>query len=662
VFGEDGPPHIVDIVAVHDFDETSAASWTYRDNKKIVQLEIERLKGLKPNETRRQSVASPSRPSSQAERGQPVAVETSTAQEATQETQWKRAQESHEDGSHGRQSLEVPDTASNSTATDGHPSPTPSRAASFIEATPGRNWLLDPEMLAKSLPGARVFAFSYPTKSLRRLSNNRTTTGLEGCIQRAASELRNSLETELQKPQDGKAGASATVPIIFVAAGFGGIIVQKAVSLMCGTSEEPPAALDPKSDPSPTDTADGPPQRVSPPLDPSRIADIIFLDTPFPKDVDSAKHSFPLIAWSTRMTFIAKVVRKLENRWRSPGIDKIWAEFRTYLARRDRPIRVAWLYSGALQGTATGRSAPVPKRMPVPDLPGLALVRIPLDALRRLCHFGDSDDPGYRSIIGHMRDSLMLKAAGDVASKQLLKVMLETGAPVNAKDEWGTSLLHLAATAPNPDAINMLLGRHAETQVRNPDAQTPLHCAIEMFCDEDKCPEGDPMQGRLKAVIEQLLSYTKKSELYNSRDSYGHTPQDLVDECYCDPEPEVLCRHDVIQDLLDSHRPTVRGGWEEQNEKPWKGWSQPRHGTPQYKACDRLKASVAGFYPETPDGPLGDYEMPSVYDLIYKPDGGPAKILSKVADRLPPNTEEPCCRWIHLPANNVRQFTNHRHP
>lgn len=635
---------LVDIIVIHDFDEKSSANWGYMDLKKIVQLgkrkelgvvdDLDKPQDRRSHESGRQSAANPSKPGS-----------------GTEETAVALA-----DNNKGELTAERHDGASHS-ANDGTPSKPPSRTPSFIEPVPSRYWLQDPDMLPKALPGARVLAFTYPTRNLRRLNDDKDVSMLDNFIEKAASAL-------LERVLGTNTKVGELPPIVFVAAGLGGIIVQMALKMVLKKVEQASSAQVSKVDLSePANLADMPTESMAPALDIHRIADVILLDTPFPKDCRALKNFPPMTAPCARATVIAKLMRKLEAGWNSEGIDGIWAQCWDALSRQEQAVRFAWLYSrepsNAATGAATNRPPVITNTWSGDNSSSSAptLIRILLDRVRRLSNFDGPDDPGYKSVIIHMRESLTLKAASDPNLKYLLKMLLETGTPVNTKDETGVSILHLAAVAPNPDAVNWLLSRHADTRVRNSRSQTPLHCAIEMFCDRARCPNDDvALQYRLKTVIEDLLNYTQKSELHNSRDELGRTPRDLVRKCRCRAGPETLCRHDQVKDLLDGHRPTIKGGREEESEKPWRCWDQPQRGTSQHKACVRSKASVAAFYSKTAEGPpLGDYEVPSVYDLIYKPHG-PAGILSKIVERFSPSTtaEPPACRWIHLPANNVR--------
>ncbi|KAK5657426.1 hypothetical protein OQA88_2998 [Cercophora sp. LCS_1] len=650
----DSTDQLVYIITIHDFDEKSSENWGYVDLRKVAELgkrkrlsvvgDLNKLQGRRSHENKRRSVEDPSKPVS----GTDETAATSTS-----------VYQVPEDDNKKEPRPETSDGAGHS-AVDNASSKIPSRAPSFVEGVVGCRWLQDPNMLPKALPGARVLEFTYPTSNLRRLNDDKAAAMLDNFIEKTASELLErilKMGSKVSNVINTKIGELP--PIIFVAAGFGGIIVQEALKMMVKKVEQATSAQVFKDDISnPENLVDVPAQSTAAVPDIRRVVGIVFLDTPFPKDGGALKDFPPTMAvLSPRATAIVKLMRKLEAKWNCQGINGIWTECWDALSRHKQPVRFAWLYPREPSSTTTNRAPTTTNVSSDSDSlgPALTLIRTPLDRLRRLPNFDGPDDPGYKSVIIHIRQSLTVRAASDPSLKHLLKMLLETGAPVNTKDETGVSILHLAAIAPNPEGTKWLLGRHADTRVRNSRSQTPLHCAIEMFCDEARCPDDDlALQECLKTVIGELLKFTNTSELRNSRDELGRTPRDLVRKCRCRVVSEAECRHSLIKNLLVGHRPTIKAGWEEEDEKPWRGWGRPRMGTPQHRACTRSRAFVAAFYSKTAEGPpIGLYEVPSVYDLIYNSQGGPAAIIAKAMEGLSgAESDPPACRWLHIPANN----------
>jgi ankyrin repeat protein len=95
----------------------------------------------------------------------------------------------------------------------------------------------------------------------------------------------------------------------------------------------------------------------------------------------------------------------------------------------------------------------------------------------------------------------------------VLKVLLDYGADVNAADRWGWSLLHYTTWEGNADMTKMLLEKGANPNtVERERGRTPLHLAA--------------FRGR-KAVAEMLLAHGAKMD---TRDWYGKTPLSLAKE------------------------------------------------------------------------------------------------------------------------------------
>ncbi|KAK3362425.1 hypothetical protein B0T25DRAFT_6339 [Lasiosphaeria hispida] len=647
-------PHYVDIVAVHDYDETTA-NWTYKDKEQVLRQEIDNIR-LKKNklqdEAERASLIShEDRVSDVGREKEAVRRDTAgssdtRAADLAPKLQFLRKSkkakpsptarlgvaglqtEKHDDEHLGAESREP---GSNRPTEAGS-----SRASSTYGRISGPNWLQDTTMLPRTLPGARVLTYTYPKLNLSSESDQ------SDYLDKAASSLLNALGGARQSAED-----SDRVPIVFIGAGFGGIIVQKMIAL--AASKEALNASDKESQA----TGKGKSAEMERlPLILDHIASVIFLDTSFPEEESEDSKGFFPANVNVRMCAIVEVMEEME--WKDSDVESVWNEFWTALCQRGHDARVLWFHS-------TGRTHGVPKKRVLLSEDGcsqvITLHPLSIHRLRRLTSFPSPDDSGYKCIASRMCDDLMLRAVRNQKFKDLQLDLMRAGSSVNAKDERGLSLLHRAATAPNPVGVNMLLGNQANSQVRDLSGQTPLHRAIRMFCKDD--PGDEATQEQLKKIIAQLLDFTRKSELYNSRDNDGMAPHDLLHdtrECSCYPDP---CKHDPIRELLNSHQPIVSHRLEERKDKPWKGWGPPASDGLAHKACVRSKAIVAEFYDRDGLGDsredrqlLADYYVPSVLDLVYQKGLGPAKILSKLAERHVIQKGDVCCRWIHVPANN----------
>ena len=62
-------------------------------------------------------------------------------------------------------------------------------------------------------------------------------------------------------------------------------------------------------------------------------------------------------------------------------------------------------------------------------------------------------------------------------SYDIIKILLDHGANVKAKDDLGTTLLHYASQSGDSNVIELLLDRGADIRAKTPDGDTPMHFA-----------------------------------------------------------------------------------------------------------------------------------------------------------------------------------------
>jgi hypothetical protein len=181
-------------------------------------------------------------------------------------------------------------------------------------------------MLPSTLPGARVLAFSYPKFNLDSKHGDQADY-----LHKAADDLLRSLDS-VRRSEDHR-----KVPIVFIGAGFGGIVVQKAVG-MASAKERSNTEDIQQTTTSEKNAEEGPPL-----LDLDRVAEVIFLDTPFPEELGGDLAGFFPPNVNLRMCGILDIVGKMEKVWKGT-IESLWSEFWTPLCRR-RETRISWFHS-----------------------------------------------------------------------------------------------------------------------------------------------------------------------------------------------------------------------------------------------------------------------------------------------------------------------------
>ncbi|RYP50349.1 hypothetical protein DL768_004114 [Monosporascus sp. mg162] len=248
----DSARHYLDIVAVHDFDETTA-SWTYTDIGEFLR------QGFEDHQKKTHKVGEESEEASLGSReGRMLDATTPKADPSKHKRELLEG-----DPRRTMDSVLEPPGEIREPEDSRHMQSGSQRSFSPVGRIAGTNWLKDPQMMPRLFPDARILAFSYPrlkpksivNKSDRAEHVNNAALGLRRELEKA----RNSIDYD-------------NIPIVFIAAGFGGMVVQKVIT-MAATSNDGPSS----------GAADMPmvPDQSSLGLD--HLANVVFLDTPFPR-------------------------------------------------------------------------------------------------------------------------------------------------------------------------------------------------------------------------------------------------------------------------------------------------------------------------------------------------------------------------------------------
>lgn len=207
----------------------------------------------------------------------------------------------------------------------------------------------------------------------------------------------------------------------------------------------------------------------------------------------------------------------------------------------------------------------------------------------------------------------------DAVSK-LLNQGVDPDVPRSLRDQ---TALHIAVQNGDIQMVRLLLGKGgADIALQDSRNNNAIHFAVE--------------KGNVE-VARKLLEKNADPKALNKE---GRSAIDLAKRRQDRKE---------IQSLLE-HRPLVEGpkGVEEQE------WTEPKPPTDEdgIRACRHFRATLAEFY-STGGREKRVIEKASVFEVLYEK--GPESILNDVRDSK--ITDRPKCRWIHIPANNVRRIS-----
>ncbi|KAI1745388.1 hypothetical protein F4680DRAFT_402066 [Xylaria scruposa] len=461
------------------------------------------------------------------------------------------------------------------------------------------NWFTDDTMLAHYLKRARVQTFPYnPPENLDKEES------LQESIGRAAKGILRNLKDIEAYPQN--------VPLVFIAVGFGCLIVQKLIPLI---DERP--ILD-------------------------TISTIIFFDAPntLSKDQEKKTPSIKLPPPSARHMQWLKVF---------DGWD-IWKSFYDTIKREE--LSTVWFYikagSKETAPKAAGASNPK-KRLPTAagiDFVQLVQASIDLIQLRTLL---DPSEPNYSCFIKEMKRWLLLKASSHKKFSAVLVQLVKDSYDLNVRDHKKRCPLHRAVEGRNDTGLRWLLDERPDLVVnQDQDGLTPLHSAIK---EAVRLTRDDEEKLSSQFIIRALQNVFDDNHFSDDiKDKWGKSPWDYIPkngpQWVKDLEEE---RSLPIEELAD--------GTEVAPPKTLKDMITQANisNMKQDSACKQSKALLTQFYiEERKDGSkdLLHPQHPNIYQVIYDRKLG-SRNLFATPNVLNENMRA-TCKWIHLPANNER--------
>ncbi|KIW78252.1 hypothetical protein Z517_08086 [Fonsecaea pedrosoi CBS 271.37] len=193
---------------------------------------------------------------------------------------------------------------------------------------------------------------------------------------------------------------------------------------------------------------------------------------------------------------------------------------------------------------------------------------------------------------------------------EMIKLLVFSGAKIEARGDGDWTPLLWAAKEGNESAIDALLTSNANVNARTSSGMTSLHWAAE--------------SGKLSAVKRILR---ERNAHKNSKDSFDSTPL-------------IRAAQNGHWDIVKELRPYVL-------EAPANRIAK--------KACERFRAAVVNFFEDkdSHSGIKNKVNKNTVWQILYARDDRDPEKFAIPTNLDTKGAKKPLFRWIHLPANNL---------
>ncbi|KAK3339982.1 hypothetical protein B0T25DRAFT_366400 [Lasiosphaeria hispida] len=434
---------------------------------------------------------------------------------------------------------------------------------------------------------------------------------VEDTAKRLLRDIKDSRQTIFQR----------STPIVFIGYGFGGIVIQKAIGLAF-QENGPKASGEVANDKSAEQEVKegsgkmvgGKEKEVDPnPFPVGDIQQVLFLDTPFPKNDDFPDNT------NIRM---CQVLAEIDGREKgSKLVDKVWAGYQSEVKPVSKDVATSWLYS---QARAKNDDGELIKAQPFPASHKYLIDFISVSVFkhRRLGRIPEQQDYVYQSIRSNMRSTLLFKA---VQSQNIAcaKAILEAK-PLDILRDWnGRTPLHVACSMrPPKDVMVTKLVNERPNDTVAPDliGARPLHYAVEMAWFAE--PPAGNERSKHSSVIKYLMRNMQRAD-FDIKDELGRSPWD----CLCNPKARcryscVPCAATWIRELRKNLE-LISGPAIDQDVDEQMKLEPPKAGSPQYLASFAAEGTVGEFYhsgrgkTEQRKVERINLNTASVYEIIY---------------------------------------------
>lgn len=222
----------------------------------------------------------------------------------------------------------------------------------------------------------------------------------------------------------------------------------------------------------------------------------------------------------------------------------------------------------------------------------------------------------------------------------LSQLFKEKDFPDSTRDYRGQTPLHWAALKQNLNAVELLIScMQNMASAQDKSGQTPLHLAV-IQASKIENPT-DEEHTSWKNVICELMKGQIEVDI---KDKKGKSAWDYAD----DKKRKWVKR-------IKNDRGWVTGLSTETNSESWEPLDNPNQKDVRTSAYRKIEAGLFEFFWDPKFGEKLNVKNPTILRLLYKEkEEGLREGLEKILSSSRPRDLKPRCRWIHLPANNVR--------
>ncbi|KAK5658125.1 hypothetical protein OQA88_2681 [Cercophora sp. LCS_1] len=364
------------------------------------------------------------------------------------------------------------------------------------------------------------------------------------------------------------------------------------------------------------------------------IASVILLDAPSPS-LD--REMFPRSrSQETKKTWTQDWLHV--GKARTAGTTKIdtmsmWNKFSSIASAHVIPV--VWHFSPTV--AAPGKPPVTPKTLDALLIPKQSLTA------HRLSRFEGPNDIDYRSIMDNIKRSLILICSITRSGKltACLPDFLRDSFlfVADARDQHGQTPLHLAVKEANPDAVKRLLfqGRASVTK-KDRSGRSPLNIAIQEAAHRTSGLQPDSDFKKTYTQIINLLM--KNGARVDDKDNDGKTPW-----FYAEGDGNQWIRRLKDKHLIIGTSSTATGGID--------SVVPPKPG-PQREAAQAFDMILAEVFLQRKKerySEVFNFDLASVHEVVYSGSSSLSQILA--ASRPEQMTADKVrCRWIHVPSNN----------